>query len=201
MADHQRSEDPLKSVEPQKLSEEVGAEEAPGPAIQKIRRRKFWCHRPSLISTRKTTRRKKTLTRQKRQLKLRPMTPVMKSPTSPGCLLKSRLEEVRRNTMEKSLESVIQEAKMELEQEKRTSVRMGVSSFQKHHYQNILRNTQNCSTDENSNIYENTCFHRKFITSNYLNLVKKNVEYEAMDFRRLSGVYMQMTPGKLVTAV
>ena len=90
---------------------------------------------------------------------------------------------------------------MELEQEKRTSVRMGVSSFQKQHYQNVHRNTQNCSTDENSNIYENTSFHKKFINYNYPTPVEKDKDYEVMSFRRVSGPYIEMTPGKLVTAL
>ena len=201
LADHQ---DPQKSVDPQSLGKEESAEETPRLGVQEVRRKKFWCRRASLTSTPQTsntTRRKKTLTRQKRQLNLRPITPVMKSPTGSGSLVKSRVEEVRRNTMEKSLEAVIQEAKMELEQEKRTSVRMGVSSFHNHHYQNIHKNIQNCSTDENSNIYQNTSFHRKFINYNYPTPVEKDKDYEVMSFRRLSGPYIEMTPGKLVTAV
>ena len=101
--------------------------------------------------------------------------------------------------MEKSLEAVIQEAKMELEQEKRTSVRMGVSSFQKQHYQNVHRTTQNCN--QNSNIYQNTSFHRKFINYNFPTPVEKDKDYEVMSFRRLSGPYIEMTPGELLTAV
>ena len=115
--------------------------------------------------------------------------------------LEAVIQEVRRNTLEKFLKAVIQEAKMELEQEKRTSVRMGVSSFQKHHYENVIRNTQNCSSDENSNIYQNTSFHRQFINYNFPTPVEMDKEYEVMSFRRLSGPYIEMTPGKLVTAV
>ena len=201
LADHQ---DPQKSVDPQSLGKEESAEETPRLGVQEVRRKKFWWRCTSLTSTpqtSKTTRRKKTLTRQKRQLNLCPITPVMESPSGSGSLVKSRLEEVRRNTMEKSLEAVIQEAKMELEQEKRTSVRMGVSSFQKQHYQNVHRNTQNCSIDENSNIYENTSFHRKFLSYNFPNHVQTKIQYEEMEFKRLSGAYMQMTPGKSVYAM
>ena len=188
-------------VDPQRFGKDVTAMSTPRLPVQEERRRRFWWSRASLISTSKATRRKKTLTRQKRQLNLRPVTPVIESPSSSGSLVKSRLEEVRRNTMEKSLEAVIQEAKMELEQEKRTSVRMWVSSFHNHHYQNIHKNIQNCSTDENSNIYQNTSFHRKLINYNYPTPIGKDKDYEVMSFRRLSGPYIEMTPGKLVTSL
>ena len=64
-----------------------------------------------------------------------------------------------------------------------------------------VENTQNCSIDENSNIYQNTSFHRKFINYNFPTPVEKDKDYEVMSFRRLSGPYIEMTPGKLVTAV
>jgi hypothetical protein len=103
-------------------------------------------------------------------------------------------ENVRRQLMEKSLEAVIEEARMELKMGREPN-----KSQEGNYYVNVDFNRNQPHprmehTYENLNqaVYENMRFHSV--------LVEAEAEaYEEMHFERLSETYVEMTPVKLVT--
>ena len=149
---------------------------------------------------------------------------------SPMVARKRAEENVRRTLMEKSLEAVIEEAKMELRRENETPEAMPVYQNVDFNYENENFNfneeehldfNSNCSgsKDEHcyqnlelSAFYENVDIQNSFGQNSYeiigfpcetrrLHILAKN--YEDMDCKVLSETYVEMTPvkSKLVTAV
>ena len=147
---------------------------------------------------------------------------------SPMVARRRAQENVRRTLMEKSLEAVIEEAKMELRQEQETPETSPVYQNVDFNYENENFNEEehfdfnsNCSGSKQehsyqnldlSAFYENIDIQNSFGQHSYeiigfpsetrrLHILAKN--YEDMDCKVLSETYVEMTPvkSKLVTAV
>ena len=147
---------------------------------------------------------------------------------SPMVARRRAQENVRRTLMEKSLEAVIEEAKMELRQEQETPEKSPVYQNVDFNYENENFNEEehfdfnsNCTGSKHehsyqnldlSAFYENIDIQNSFGQHSYeiigfpsetrrLHILAKN--YEDMDCKVLSETYVEMTPvkSKLVTAV